>query len=82
MNSRNRKAPQTGKSRTSSKEQTPKQTYEIVGGNVIVTCPRGHKNQAQKVSDKSVQQHLVCANTTCKAEWDVLLPQIMGLEEA
>ncbi|HLW87993.1 MAG TPA: hypothetical protein VKR57_05835 [Terriglobales bacterium] len=58
-----------------------KQNYKIVSGNVVVTCPRGHKNQAQKISDRLAEQTLVCANTTCKAQWTQTLPQMAGLEE-
>jgi hypothetical protein len=59
-----------------------KQNYEIVGGNVIVACPHGHKNQGQKISDKLIPQKLVCANPSCNAEWSQTLPQIASLEEA
>jgi len=78
MNRKKRKLSPQGKSRTSSKKQ---QNYEIIAGNVIVTCPRGHKNQGQKVSDRKIHLRLVCANTTCNAEWTQTLPQITGLEE-
>ena len=57
------------------------ENYKIVGGNVIVTCPQGHKNQGQKVSNRQINQRLVCANTNCKAEWTETLPQITCLEE-
>lgn len=60
---------------------TTKQNYEIISGNVIVTCPNGHKNQGQKISDRLVKQTLVCANTSCNKEWTATLPQIAGLEE-
>ena len=76
MKQKKRKVSQRGKSRTSSK-----QTYEIIAGNVIVTCPRGHKNQAQKVSERQIAYDLVCANPSCKAPWSQTLPQITGLEE-
>ena len=82
MNQKKQKASRRGKSRTSSKEQNPEPNYEIIEGMVIVTCPQGHKNQGQKVSDKHVPQRLVCANTTCKVEWTETLPQIASLEEA
>ena len=56
--------------------------YKIVEGNVIVTCPQGHKNRGQKVSDQQIAYTLVCANPSCKKEWTETLPQIAGLEEA
>ena len=59
-----------------------KQNYEIIARNVIVTCPQGHKSQGQKVSDRLVEQELVCANPSCNAEWTETLPQIASLEEA
>ncbi len=58
------------------------QNYKIVNGNVIVTCPKGHKNQGQKVSDRQIAYTLVCANQSCKAQWSQTLPEITGLEEA
>lgn len=82
MKQKKQKTSQRGKSLTSSKNQSSNPHYEIIDGMVIVTCPQGHKNRGQKVSDKHVQQRLVCANTTCEVEWDVLLPQIASLEEA
>jgi hypothetical protein len=76
MKQKKRKTSQRGKSRTSSK-----QNYEISGATVIVTCPHGHKNQAQRVSDRQIAYDLVCARTSCRAEWKQMLPQITGLEE-
>ena len=82
MKQKKRKVSQRGKSRTSSKEQKPEPNYEIIEGMVIVTCPEGHKNQAQKVSDRQIPYELVCANPSCKEPWSQTLPQIAGLEEA
>lgn len=82
MKQKNRKASRRGKSRTSSERRVPNESYKIVGSTVIVTCPEGHKSQGQKVSDRLVEQELVCANPSCNAEWTETLPQIASLEEA
>lgn len=55
--------------------------YELLEGHVIVTCPQGHKNRGLMVSDKLGSKLLVCANTTCKAQWTETIPRINGLEE-
>ena len=55
--------------------------YEVIDGNVIVTCRQGHENQAQQISDRLAEQTLVCANTSCKAQWTQTLPQISSLEQ-
>ena len=57
------------------------ESYTIVGDKVFVTCPKGHKNWGQKVSDKLGAKTLVCANVNCKAQWKETLPRITGLEE-
>jgi len=62
-------------------ERMANESYTIVGDKVIVTCPKGHKNWGQKVSDKLGTKTLVCANVKCKAEWTETLPRINGLEE-
>jgi hypothetical protein len=82
MKQRNPEVSQRGESRTSSKKQTPKPNYEIIEGMVIVTCPQGHKNRGQKVSDRQIAYELVCANPSCKKSWSQTLPQITSLEEA
>jgi len=82
MNRRTRKASQRGKSRTSSKKRLPRDSYKIVGSTVIVTCPEGHKSQGQKLSDRLIEQELVCANPSCNAEWTQTLPHLASLEEA
>jgi hypothetical protein len=56
-------------------------SYELANGQVIVTCPHGHKNRGAAVSDRLTAQTLVCANATCRAEWNQTLPRIAGLEE-
>ena len=48
---------------------------------VIVRCPEGHLNRAQKVSDVTGEKTLVCANVQCKKGWSQVVPRIGGLEE-
>jgi len=48
---------------------------------VIVRCPKGHLNRAQKVDDTTGSKRLVCANTTCNVEWEQVVPRLGGLEE-
>lgn len=64
------------------KRKTTKPTkYEIENGYVIVRCPKGHLNRAQKVADVTSEKKLVCANVQCKEQWSQVVPRIGGLEE-
>lgn len=55
--------------------------YKIEDGYVIVRCPEGHLNKAQKVGDVTSEKQLVCANVSCKKGWSQIVPRIGGLEE-
>ena len=55
--------------------------HTIENGYVIVRCPEGHLNKAQKVADITGEKTLVCANVRCSREWSQIVPRIGELEE-
>lgn len=61
---------------------TKKQQYRIERKGaleyVVVRCPHAHLSQGQKVGDLKIKQTLTCTNTTCNAQWEEVLPAVLG----
>jgi hypothetical protein len=47
---------------------------------IIVECPNGHRNRAQKAGDQKISFELTCAVPKCSQPWMQLLPFIGHLE--
>jgi len=47
---------------------------------IVVRCPHGHLSRGQKVDDLKIKQTLTCTNATCHAQWEEVLPAVLGYE--
>ncbi len=62
------------------KEQKYKLEREGAVEYVVVSCPNGHLNRGQKVSDMKLCVELFCAVPRCGLPWTETIPAILYLE--